>query len=175
MKIRTMIPEKAQGDKEEDWKLILGKNWRAIFIENKEVAKEKKEKIKKCLDETLLKIVEKREKHAEIKKERRRSEKENEERKERRRLEKENEKKKERKKEREKVKTKEKRVEREERLVLRLRREGKGIWEELWEKLWGERKEKYTWITKSIESKRHHMQTRRAVGSQGGTTFGTSF
>ena len=119
--------------------------------------------------------LEKREKHAEIKKERRRSEKENEERKERRRLEKENEKKKERKKEREKVKTKEKRVEREERLVLRLRREGKGIWEELWEKLWGERKDKYTWITKSIESKRHHMQTRRAVGSQGGTTFGTSF
>ena len=35
----------------------------------------------------------------------------------------------------EKAKTKEKRVEIEERLVLRLRREGKGILEELWAKL----------------------------------------
>ena len=162
VKIRKMLPETAHGHKDEDWKLILGKDWRTIFIENKEVAKEKKEKIRKCLDETLIKIVEKREKHAEIRKERRKSEREHEE-------------KKERKKEMEKAKVKKRKVGREERLVLRLRREGKGIWEELWGKLWGERKDKYTWITKSIESERHHMKTPRAVGSQGGTTFGTSF
>ena len=161
-RLEQLLPKTRQWEEEERWKFTLGKDWRDIFIDNKEVAKEKKEKIRKCIDETLMKIVEKREKHAEIKKERRRSERDNED-------------KKERKKEMEKAKTKERKVGREERLVLRLRREGKGIWEELWGKLWGERKEKYKWITKSIESERHHMQTRRAVGSQGGTTFGTSF
>ena len=60
----------------------MGKDWRFTFKDNKEVAKEKKEKIRKCLDATLMKIVEKRENHTEIKKERRVAEREREERKE---------------------------------------------------------------------------------------------
>ena len=82
-RLEQLLPETKQWEEEQRWKFTLGKDWRVIFIENKEVAKEKKEKIRKCLDGTLTEIVAKREKHAEIKKERRRSEKENEEKKER--------------------------------------------------------------------------------------------
>ena len=76
------------------------------------MAKEKKEKIRKCVDDTLTKMVAKKKNHTEIKWDRRKDERENEERKERKKV-------------REGTKTIEKEKERDERVILRIRKEGK--------------------------------------------------
>ena len=59
---------------------MLGKDWRTTFIDNKEVAKEKKERIRQCLYETLTRIVQKRANITKTKKEKRAAEREREER-----------------------------------------------------------------------------------------------
>ena len=42
---------------------------------------------------------------------------------------------------------------------------GKGIWARMWESIWGAKKQRYRWIRKNIESKKHHMEI-------GGSYFG---